>query len=245
MPTSTLTAIAAALRNHAGWCGLRETVPGGTTAAALTGWAAELEALAESRLYAEVGTVERPRIVCLCGSTRFIEQFATATWVLELQGAIVLGCTLLPMWFCGVRSHFAEATGTKEQRDWHHQRKIDLADEVLVLDIGGYIGESTRNEIAYAATLKKPVRYASQDAELLAAILPTNEGDQQQQHEALKHIKAQRDRLRAALVGLIGVDGRADLEQMEAVMRLMPAPAEDKAVTIDAIHALIAIGEGA
>lgn len=46
--------------------------------------------------------------------------------------------------------------------------------------------------------------------------------------------------LRAALVGLVGADGRAELEQMEAVMRLMPAPAADKAATIDAIHALLA-----
>ena len=53
-------------------------------------------------------------------------------------------------------------------------------------------------------------------------------------------LQEQCDRLRAALVGLVGVDGREELEQMEAVMRLMPAPAQDKAATIDAIHALIA-----
>lgn len=53
-------------------------------------------------------------------------------------------------------------------------------------------------------------------------------------------LSEQRDQLRAALVGLVGVDGRAELEQLEAVMRLMPAPAADKAATIDAIHALIA-----
>lgn len=54
--------------------------------------------------------------------------------------------------------------------------------------------------------------------------------------------KAERERgqLRAALVGLVGVDGRTELEQIEAVMRLMPAPAQDKAATIDAIHALLA-----
>lgn len=45
--------------------------------------------------------------------------------------------------------------------------------------------------------------------------------------------------LRAALAALVGVDGRADLEQLEGVMRLMPAPAKDKAAMIDAIHALI------
>ena len=117
---------------------------------------------------------ERQRIICLCGSTRFIEQFAVATWELELTGAIVLGCTLLPSWFCGVPSHFGEATGTKEQRDWHHLRKIDLADEVLVLDIGGYIGESTRNEIAYAIRTGKPVRYVSRELELLAKLLPSS-----------------------------------------------------------------------
>lgn len=46
--------------------------------------------------------------------------------------------------------------------------------------------------------------------------------------------------LRSALVGLVGVDTRAELEELEAVMRLMPAPAQDKAATIDAIHALLA-----
>jgi hypothetical protein len=53
-------------------------------------------------------------------------------------------------------------------------------------------------------------------------------------------LRAERDLLRAALVGLVGVDGKIDLEQMEVVMRAMPAPAQDKAATIDAIHALIA-----
>lgn len=58
-------------------------------------------------------------------------------------------------------------------------------------------------------------------------------------------LRDERTRLRAALVGLVGVDGRADLEQMEGVMRLMLAPAADKAVTIDAIHALLATVEPA
>jgi hypothetical protein len=56
----------------------------------------------------------------------------------------------------------------------------------------------------------------------------------------------QRDQLRSALVGLVGVDGRADLEQMEAMMRMVPQPAQDRAATIDAVHALIAtLPEGA
>lgn len=108
------------------------------------------------------GRVNRPRIICLCGSTRFIEQFAIKTWELERQGFIVLGCTLLPMWYCKVPSHFGEATGTKEQCDELHLRKIDLADEVLVLNVGGYIGESTANEIAYAMQLGRPVKYVEE-----------------------------------------------------------------------------------
>jgi hypothetical protein len=105
------------------------------------------------------GEASRPNIICLCGSTRFIETFAIKTWELEREGNIVLGCTLLPMWYCQVADHFGEATGTKEQCDELHKRKIDLADEVLVLNVGGYIGESTRSEIEYATALGKPVRW--------------------------------------------------------------------------------------
>jgi hypothetical protein len=56
----------------------------------------------------------------------------------------------------------------------------------------------------------------------------------------LARVTAQRERLRAALAALVGVDGREELAQMEAVMRVMPAPAEDRAASIDAIHALLA-----
>lgn len=56
----------------------------------------------------------------------------------------------------------------------------------------------------------------------------------------LEQATAERDRLRSALVGLVGEDGRADLEQLEAKVRAAWAPSEDKAVTIDAIHALLA-----
>lgn len=102
---------------------------------------------------------DKPKIICLCGSTRFIETFAIKTWELERQGNIVLGCTLLPGWYCQVPDHFGEATGTKEQCDELHLRKIDLADEVLVLNVGGYIGESTRREIEYALAQGKPIFY--------------------------------------------------------------------------------------
>jgi hypothetical protein len=111
----------------------------------------------------------RPKIICLCGSTKFIEMFAVKTWELELEGNIVLGCTLLPKWYCPVRDHFAEALGVKDQRDNHHLQKIDLADEILVLNVNGYIGESTRREIEYAEAHGKPVKYLVTNLEASAA----------------------------------------------------------------------------
>lgn len=53
-------------------------------------------------------------------------------------------------------------------------------------------------------------------------------------------MQAENARLRSALVGLIGADSEQELRQMEATMRLLPAPEEDKAVSINAIHALLA-----
>lgn len=104
---------------------------------------------------------ERPRIVCLCGSTRFIAEMACIAWGLERdEGYITLGLHLLPDNYPGVQpDHMAEAEGRKEHFDELHKRKIDLADEVLVVNIGGYIGESTRSEINYAITHNKPVKY--------------------------------------------------------------------------------------
>lgn len=101
----------------------------------------------------------RPRIICLCGSTRFIEHFAVMAWEIEKGGAIALGCHLLPASYGAAQSHQAEIEGVSDIMDRLHRAKIDLADEVLVLNIGGYIGQSTRGEIEYATAHGKPVRY--------------------------------------------------------------------------------------
>ncbi len=101
-----------------------------------------------------------PDIVCLCGSTRFYEQFQRSNYELTMRGKIVLS-----IGFYMHRSGDAhgESVGcTSEQKlalDELHKRKIDLADEVLVLNVGGYIGESTRSEIEYAKSKGKCVSY--------------------------------------------------------------------------------------
>ncbi len=47
----------------------------------------------------------------------------------------------------------------KQMLDDLHKRKIDLADEALILNVGGYIGESTRSELEYAQAHSKRVRF--------------------------------------------------------------------------------------
>lgn len=102
----------------------------------------------------------KTRIVCICGSTRFIGEMAVQTWEFEKRGVIALGPHLLPQWYEGVQEHHqAEAEGVAHIIDELHLRKIDMADEVFVVNVNGYIGERTAAEIAYAKEHGKPVRY--------------------------------------------------------------------------------------
>lgn len=101
----------------------------------------------------------RPRIVVLCGSTRFWPELAEENLRQTAAGRIVLapGCDMKrphPLW-----ADPADAEALKPVLDDLHKRKIDLADEVLVLNVGGYIGASTRSEIEYAEQLGKPITY--------------------------------------------------------------------------------------
>ena len=101
----------------------------------------------------------RPPIVVLCGSTRFWETFQKENLRLTLEGTIVLsvgGATTSD------EEHLRHGVITEEDKirlDELHKRKIDLADEVLVLNVGGYIGDSTKSEIEYALALGKPIVY--------------------------------------------------------------------------------------
>ncbi len=93
---------------------------------------------------------DRPEIVCICGSIRFADEMRAATRELTLAGAIV------------VAPAEAEGVLTDEQKaalGALHLRKIDLADRILVVNPGGYVGESARREIAYARAAGKPVSF--------------------------------------------------------------------------------------
>jgi hypothetical protein len=96
----------------------------------------------------------RPAVVCLCGSTKFKAEFEETERTETSAGKIVLTVV-----FFGHADGLVLAPEQKAALDELHKRKIDLADEVLVLNVGGYIGSSTRGEIDYAVQRGKVVRY--------------------------------------------------------------------------------------
>lgn len=105
---------------------------------------------------------ERPEIVCICGSVRFADEITKANRELTLAGAIVVA----PALPSAADDAAPAASLTDEQQaalGELHLRKIDLADRVLVVNPGGYVGESTTREIAYARAAAKPVAFTDPD----------------------------------------------------------------------------------
>ncbi len=106
-------------------------------------------------------------VITLCGSTRFKDQFMEMQKKLTLEGNIVISV--------GLFGHSGDSevwenmdegtlTKTKEMLDDIHKRKIDMSDEIFVINVGGYIGDSTRSEIDYALAHGKMVRYLEERA---------------------------------------------------------------------------------
>lgn len=99
--------------------------------------------------------VGKYKVITLCGSTRFKDAFLEAQKRLTLEGNIVISV--------GLFGHSGDdevwTEGTKEMLDDMHLRKIDMADEVYVINVGGYVGNSTKSEIEYAKRNDKAVNY--------------------------------------------------------------------------------------
>lgn len=106
--------------------------------------------------------VGKYKVITLCGSTRFKNEFMEANKWLTLEGNIVISVGLFghsgdnEVW---ENMDEGTLTATKEMLDDIHKRKIDMADEIFVINVGGYIGDSTRSEIDYALKHGKTVRY--------------------------------------------------------------------------------------
>lgn len=110
--------------------------------------------------------MKHPITVCLCGSTRFYDAFQKANYEETMAGKVVLSVGFYP--HSAEQAHGESIGITPEQKealDWLHKYKIWLADEVLVLNVGGYIGDSTRSEIVFAQVLGKPIRYLEEPSE--------------------------------------------------------------------------------
>lgn len=111
------------------------------------------------------GWPHRPTVVCLCGSTRFWREFQRASLRETMNGKIVLSIGAAT----GTDDeHFgnlpkADYDAIKADLDALHLKKIDMADEVLILDVGDYIGDSTGRELAYAMSQSKIVRFLSEE----------------------------------------------------------------------------------
>jgi hypothetical protein len=101
--------------------------------------------------------VARPTIVCLCGSSRFYEVFKKVNYEETMAGRIVLSVGFHPGPVHG--ESVGTTPETKEALDQLHLRKVELADEVFVINAGGYVGESTAREVRHALSLDKPLRW--------------------------------------------------------------------------------------
>ena len=95
------------------------------------------------------------KVITLCGSTKFKDEYMKAQKDLTLKGNIVISV--------GLFGHSGDdevwTKGTKEMLDNMHKRKIDMADSIFVINVGGYIGDSTRSEIEYAKAHGKGIEY--------------------------------------------------------------------------------------
>lgn len=109
----------------------------------------------------------RPTIVCLCGSTRFYDAWQQAEFDETMAGRIYLSVGFYHHSSGEMEKVHGEGVGItpedKKMLDELHLRKIDLADEVLILNVAGYIGQSTNNELRYAHSLGKRIRFLEPD----------------------------------------------------------------------------------
>lgn len=150
--------------------------------------AAAMRASTDRWVAESLGGAGRPTIVCLCGSTRFYDEFMQANYELTMAGCIVLS---VGFFWNNPQAH-GEGVGlpddpvtqaaVKEALDELHLRKIDLADMVVVINKGGYVGESTTREIRYAREHGKrvvkmfgedPAAIEARGAELVRQYHPT------------------------------------------------------------------------
>lgn len=105
-----------------------------------------------------------PKVITLCGSSRFADAFHIANAHFSMKGYIVISLGLFghtdePQGAKFLTSDGNEMTSEKQLLDKLHFAKIDLCDEIFVVNVGGYVGSSTKREIEYARSLGKIIKF--------------------------------------------------------------------------------------
>ena len=108
------------------------------------------------KTFSRQGPDRTSKIVCLCGSTSFKEQFEEVAKIETLKLNIVL-----TVGYFGHKEKTQPTLDLKKELDMLHLKKIDLADEIVIITINNYIGTSTAKEIQYAKKTNKPIRYVN------------------------------------------------------------------------------------
>ena len=103
------------------------------------------------------------KVITLCGSTQFEAEFTEVSQRLTMDGCVVISLGMFSLPDLPDYDWIADSADLRGRLGGLHFQKIRMADEVYIVDPGGYVGESTRREIAYAESLGKPVRYLSRE----------------------------------------------------------------------------------
>ena len=103
------------------------------------------------------------KVVTLCGSTTFEAEFAEVNRRLTMEGCVVISLGMFGLPDLPGYDWTVDSSDLKGRLGRVHLQKIRMADEVYIVDPGGYVGDSTRREIAYAESLGKPIRYLSRE----------------------------------------------------------------------------------
>lgn len=110
--------------------------------------------------------MDKPKVITLCGSSRFCDIMAVCAWLLEKdEHVITLGLHLLPDWYSkdDIPSHLAEHEGVAKDMDALHCKKIDISDGIFVVNYNNYVGTSTLQEVYYAISKGLPIRWFTHD----------------------------------------------------------------------------------
>jgi len=121
------------------------------------------------------------RVITLCGSVTFEADFAEVNQRLTMDGYVVISLGMFRLPDLPDYDWTVDGAGLKGRLGRVHFQKIRMADEVYIIDPGGYVGESTRREIAYAESLGKPVRYLSRERSA-----PTGDGSHERSDPAVR-----------------------------------------------------------